>query len=243
MSKGKEKKALREIIRDKAYYIIKDASNLSGKEVVTKLPFLSYDENDKFFESVSRESYYSFLDSMYYLEKFVKISAKGEYSNKHDKTILSLFALHVNKEIKQLIYDNMHKIRYVTNGEIWPFFSVKVFISERTESISVIVPNRKDDPFFSDKTDYEILEWAFENIQFVPIMVRDEEFEPNKVSHKWSHLRKNKDILLKLKKYLEIADYKPNYNVYYYIKHIERKGQHIWYLKRDVNMSPNTIEY
>lgn len=148
-----------------------------------------------------------------------------------------------NTEVKQWILDHSDKFVVI------PDFSGLEFgvqIIEEYDEIGVrfpleineydkdLYPGYNEDEFKIMST-IEKLQWMYEHCEFIPIRTIFEDVHDGD-SHKFSHIKKDPYAMDLLKPYLETVKYKPNENVYYYIKFNPRTSEH--YLRRDCIASP-----
>lgn len=79
----------------------------------------------------------------------------------------------------------------------------------------------------------EKIDWMYEHCLFIPICLYSEDLYDGN-SHKYSHIKRNNDIMEGISAYLESMDYPPADDIYYFIE----KGKKGIFLKRDNNKSP-----
>ena len=148
---------------------------------------------------------------------------------------------HETESIRKWLLDHSDRVRY-----IWDFsgicFGIQVF--ERTEDLHITTPmdDYRDGKMFDSKTFKALslmdqLEWMLKNLEFIPIRCLREDIDPfdTRVSHKWSHIKRNKYVMKQLAHFLDTSKFPPSDNIYYFIK-IDRNRN--VYLKRDEDMSP-----
>lgn len=114
----------------------------------------------------------------------------------------------------------------------------------RLEKIKMIYPHMiYDESFyegydpseFMKLNDYNKLLWMYNNLEFIPITVYDENFNDN-LSHKFSHIKNNEGTYEKIKDFVDNSEYYFNNNAFYYIIRNYKNNSYI--LKRDTNLSP-----
>lgn len=144
--------------------------------------------------------------------------------------------------IYMLLVQNIDKV------ELLPDFSGVSFgitIDERLEQLYVncailqikeLLPNYNREQF-KELSQYQQVKWLLENSEFIPIRCFYEDIDTyGKDSYKFSHIKKDREVMNKLSSFLENRKYAPSDNAYYFIDYnlITKK----WYLMRDLEMSP-----
>lgn len=104
-----------------------------------------------------------------------------------------------------------------------------------------------DEKEFKKLNSIQKLNWMYSNCDFIPFKPSYEFIRENcGYSFKYSHIKRDNNMMKRLKGYLKKCENQPNDDVYYYINFIICEDEDIihmrYYLTRDLEKSPKTKE-
>ncbi|MBO5435374.1 hypothetical protein J6A31_06120 [bacterium] len=149
-----------------------------------------------------------------------------------------------HRTIKEWFVANSDKLKCINDFSGLGF---GVRFDERLEKISVKHPMyikdednvlypSYDEAAFREMSLIDKLEWMKEHCEFIPFDTDCEYAIDDTVSHKFSHIKRDEQMMFMLKDYLDNIAFKPNDNVYYFIRYSCRTSS--FYLERDLSLSP-----
>ena len=152
-------------------------------------------------------------------------------------------AIEENISIYMLLEKNIDKVEFINDFSGVAF---GVVINERLEQLRVMYATPEDKELipnfdiedFKSKNNYEKVEWLLENSKFVPIrcLYEDIHLFNSSESYLFGHIKKDSQVMFKLKSYLDDLKYTPSDKVFYFIEYSNKADK--FYLRRDLEMSP-----
>ena len=86
----------------------------------------------------------------------------------------------------------------------------------------------------------EKLSFIRNGCNYIPVKIIEEKFYVDNLSHMWSHIKLDKDLMKDLDKYMQTSKFAPRFQVFYFIRYDAERD--MVYLKRDYSESPRDEE-
>lgn len=183
-----------------------------------------------------------------WVNKNFKFNKNGENTDIIRNHISSIPDSEITIPIKEWLYNHITRIGYsydfsgIDFGVILDFRLESIYMRHAhpfSETDCELYPGYDYDSF-SKMNILDQLEWLDSRSEFIPLKSLPEIFDSYSDSHKWSHIKKDKMSMDKLRDYLDKCDFYPSDNVYYYIRYNMNMKTKVfeYYLERDLILSP-----